>query len=79
MPEYVECAFFIPLVGDRNLSHGVSHSRAAWAWLRRELDRLFEGGTEAPGRYKGFYRDPDTGQKVEDDSKRFLVAVPKRN
>jgi hypothetical protein len=27
--------------------------------------------------YKGFYRDPDTGEKVSDESHEYTVALPR--
>jgi hypothetical protein len=35
----------------------------------------FDGGTAAPDLYRGFYRDPDTGLRVDDEARRFIVAV----
>lgn len=73
----VECSFFIPLQRDANLSDGASHPQEAWDWLDNELFDRFGGGTMAPGTYRGFYTDPDTGQRVADESNRFIVAVRK--
>jgi len=73
--ELVECSFFIPLRRDSNLSDGASHPIEAWEWLDYELFARFRGGTKAPGEYHGFYEDPDTGQRVDDDSYRYFVAV----
>jgi len=42
----------------------------------RELFARFRGGTIAPGFYKGFYEDPDTGERVDDESQKYLVALP---
>ena len=36
----------------------------------------FDGVTQAPGLYSGAYRDPDTGERVNDESRRFIVALP---
>ena len=44
--------------------------------LDMELFDRFGGGTAAPGKYRGFYTDPDTKQRVGDESFRFIVAVP---
>ncbi len=74
----VECSFFIPLRRDANLSDGASHLQEAWEWLDNELWDRFHGRTMAPGKYHGFYQDPDTGQRVADESYRYVVAVPKR-
>jgi hypothetical protein len=77
-PNLVECSFFIPTRRDANLSDGASHPREAWDWLDNEMFTRFHGATTAPGEYHGFYQDPDTGERVADDSLRFIVAVPKR-
>ncbi|HUY89110.1 MAG TPA: hypothetical protein VMV10_10275 [Pirellulales bacterium] len=72
----LECAFFIPIRRDANLSDGDLHSEKAWAWLKRELFLHFEGATVAPGFYEGFYKDPDTGEQVTDRSRMYIVAAP---
>ncbi len=41
----------------------------------RLYDR-FEARTLAPDRYKGFYKNPDTGKRVDDESRRYIVAIP---
>ena len=75
----VECAFFIPLRRDANLSDGALHPVEAWEWLDNELFLRFSGGTMAPGEYRGFYQDPDTAERVDDASYRFIVAVAKKD
>ena len=74
-----ECSFLIPIRRDANLSDGKSHSRKLWIWLDRELEERFEGRTVAPGRYEGFYRDPDTQERVSDESVKYIVAVRESN
>lgn len=71
----IECSFFLPITRDRILSDGGRHSPVLWEWLDFELFDQFEGGTIAPGYYRGFYRDPETGEMVEDACKRFTVAI----
>ena len=73
-----ECSFFIPVRRDAELSDGQPHSRAAWRWLDRSLFEMFGGGTRAPGLYRGFYRDPDSGERVSDSSHEYTVAVLRR-
>ena len=71
----VECSFLIPVRRDANLSDGKIHAPELWAWRDEELLDRFYGRTVAPGRYEGFYVDPDTQEKVSDESMRFVVAV----
>ena len=73
----LECSFLIPVRRDPHLSDGRLHDRVVWRWLRRELFVRFGGATLAPGRYSGFYTDPDTGEQVSDESRRYFVALPK--
>jgi hypothetical protein len=72
----VECSFLIPIRRDRGLSDGKLHLTTTWAWLEEELC-VFGGATRAPDLYEGWYLDPDTGQRVRDRSRRYLVAMPK--
>ena len=65
----------IPLHRDKNLSDGRRHKRAAWRWLDSELYE-FGGATRAKESYQGWYIDPDTGNRVTDESKKYFVAVP---
>ncbi|HEX4130046.1 MAG TPA: hypothetical protein VHZ24_08380 [Pirellulales bacterium] len=74
--DYLECSFFIPLVRDAELADGEPHPRRVWKWLDNELYVRFRGGTTAPGEYRGFYQDPDTGKQTSDRSRRFIVAIP---
>ena len=71
----LECSFFIPIRRDANLSDGGPHSAEDWEWLNDELFGRFGGRTIAPGLYDGFYRDPDTKERVADESRNFIVAV----
>jgi hypothetical protein len=72
----VECSFLVPIRRDANLSDGDLHSAESWEWLEAELYASFAGGTLAPGLYQGFYRDPDTGARVSDESRKYIVALP---
>ena len=76
MSQIVECSFFVPLRRDANLSDGAVHPKEAWTLLDMEMFDRFGGGTTAPGKNRGFYTDPDTKQRVGDESRRFIVAVP---
>lgn len=74
---YLECSFLIPIYRDADLSDGQLHSPFVTEWLKDQLYILFGGVTVAPGEYKGFYKDPDTGQRISDKSHKYEVAVPK--
>jgi hypothetical protein len=77
--EYFKCSFLIPVRGETALSDGSSHAPHQWNWLRSELWDRFQGATESPGMYVGFYQDPDTKSIVHDESRRFTVAVPRKD
>jgi hypothetical protein len=72
----LECSFLIPIRRDEKLSDGEPHDPELWEWLDEELFARFDGGTVAPGQFAGFYRDPDTSQRVDDLSFKYTVAVP---
>ena len=72
---YVECYFLVPIVRDANLADGEPHTTESWEWLTDELWDRFGGATVAPGFYEGFYRDPDTGERVADKSRKYIVAM----
>lgn len=72
----LECSFFVPIRRDADLSDGELHSTDIWEWLDDELFDRFSGRTIAPGLYDGFYRDPDTQERVADESRKFIVALP---
>ena len=71
------CTFLVPVNRDADLSDGQPNSPATWSWLETALYERFGGGTRAPGLYEGFYRDPDTGAKVSDESREYAVALPR--
>ena len=71
----LECSFLIPIRRDANLSDAGEHDPKTWEWLSTEIFNRFRGGTGAPGMYQGFYEDPDTHQRVADESYKFFVAI----
>ncbi|MFQ5731192.1 MAG: hypothetical protein ACE5KM_04460 [Planctomycetaceae bacterium] len=73
--KYTECSFLIPICGDANLSDGDPHPVEYWEWLFDELFERFGGGTLAPGMWEGFYTDPDSGTRVSDESRKYIVAI----
>jgi hypothetical protein len=70
----LECSFLIPVRRDRNLSDGERQFPEAWAWLRDEMYE-FGGVTESTQTYSGWYPDPDTRERVWDESRKFFVAI----
>ena len=74
--QHLECSFYITVRRDSILSDGEIHENDVWEWLEFEMFDRFRGGTSALGFYRGFYEDPDTGEKVDDESRKFIVAVP---
>lgn len=71
-----ECSFLIPIRGDVDLSDGDLHPTDAWQWLADEIFVLFGGGTIAPGLWEGFYTDPDSGARIADESRKYIIAIP---
>jgi hypothetical protein len=65
----------MPRRRDANLSDGGEHEPETWDWLTTELFNRFHGSTAAPGSYHGPYEDPDTHERVADESYRFIVAI----
>lgn len=72
---FVECSFLVPIRRDAHLSDGGEHDRETWEWLTTELFDRFHGATVAPGKYQGFYEDPNTQRQVADESCRYIVAL----
>jgi hypothetical protein len=64
----------MPLRRDRNLSDGKRHTQEAWDWLDGALYPL-GGCTYAGEKQTGWYPDPDTGERVWDESWKYTVAV----
>lgn len=73
----LECAFLIPLRRDKILSDGKKHERKTWEWLRKQLFQ-FGGGARGNETMSGFYEDPDTHERVWDDSWKYFVAVRRK-
>jgi hypothetical protein len=71
----LECSFLIPVSRDSNLADGGKHQPLLWDWIENELHDRFGGLTLAPGTQQGSYIDPDTQQRIVDESVKFTVAV----
>jgi hypothetical protein len=71
----IECSFLIPTRRDWRLSDGAEQSPNSWKWLESNLLSLFEGVTPDRGLLDGFYKDPETGRIVVDQSYKYTVAV----
>src|SRR5271166_130136 len=74
----LECSFLIPLRRDPNLSDGQLHEREAWLWLDEEL-YVFGGASWSGEPQEGWYIDPDTGERMPDLSKKFFVALTRKD
>ena len=48
-----------------------------WNYFREKLFEEFGGFTIAPGNYSGCYTDPDTCNIVYDQSRKYILALPK--
>ena len=71
-----ESYFFMPIRRDLHLSDGELHATSSWDWLEvQELYRRFEAWTHAPGLYRGVYKDPDTGARVPDESRKYILML----
>jgi hypothetical protein len=73
----LECSFLIPFRRDALLSDGKPHLRSAWRWLEDSL-LPFEGGSRDTAPTEGWYPDPDTGARVWDRSRRYVVAIARK-
>jgi hypothetical protein len=71
----LECSFLIPTHHDSRVSDGAEQSPNSWKWLESNLLTLFEGVTPDRGLLDGFYKDPDSGRIVVDQSYKYTVAV----
>jgi hypothetical protein len=76
--DQVECSFLIPLTRDAVGSDGRPHPPLVWEWLDHQLFSKCSGLTMAPGEYSGSYIDPEQQVRVDDQSRRFIVALPRR-
>jgi hypothetical protein len=74
----VECSFLIPTRRDKNLADGQPHTTDAWGWLEQALAQ-FGGGAQAMALYRGWYLDQDTKEPVRDLSRKYVVAVRRKN
>jgi hypothetical protein len=73
----LECSFLIPIRRDRNLADGKPHKHGAWDWLDGQLVQ-FGGGSLALELYEGGYVDPDTHERITDRSKKYTIALPRK-
>ncbi len=63
----------MPIREDANVGNGELHSHDKWEWLREELYARFGGWNIAPNLYPGGWIDPETGERIEDESRKHFV------
>lgn len=76
--KFIQTSFFIPLYEDNDIGNGRLHPSTRWTQYQKNLYVNFGAWTLAPGYYKGSYKDPDTGLEVVDLSRKYILAVPKK-
>ncbi len=77
--KFIQTSFLIPLHEDKDIGNGRLHPETRWKQFQRKLYNAFGAWTLAPGNYKGSYEDPETGLEVSDLSRKFILAVPKKD
>lgn len=75
----IQTSFLIPLREDKDIGNDRLHPATRWAVFQRKLYAAFGAWTLAPGNYEGSYRDPDTGFEVSELSRKYILAVSKRD
>lgn len=75
--EKVETTVLIPMKEDRNVGNSDFHPHTRWTKLDEDLYDKFKGWTVSPGLYEGNYPDPDTGEKVTDSSRVYIIDIDK--
>lgn len=76
--KYIQTSFLIPMHEDNDIGNSRLHPATRWKQFQRKLFITFGAWTLAPGNYKGSYKDPDTGLEVRDLSRKYILAVPKK-
>jgi len=74
----LECSFLVPIRRDKEISDGKLHPERKWRWLNEGLFELFGGHTLAPGFYQGQWLNPKSGVPIADESRKYIVAVPRK-
>lgn len=77
--KFVQTSFLIPLHEDKYIGNGRLHPATRWTQFQGKLYTTFDAWGLAPGCYKGSYKNPDTGLEVSDLSRKYILAVPKRD
>lgn len=71
----IQTSFFVPLTDDRTRD---IHSYLKFEQLERQLFIKF-GGWSYEGIIKGVYKDPDTGEPVQDYSRKYCIALEQKD
>ena len=76
---FIQTTFLIPLYEDKNFGNGKLHPATRWTQFHKKLYATFGAWTLAPGEYRGSYKDPQTGEEVPDLSRKYILAVSKKD
>lgn len=75
----IKTCFQVPIREDKSLGNGELHHPERWRQLDIHLYSIFGAYTLAPGLYYGPWKDPDTNGRVNDFSRKYIVAIAKEN
>lgn len=74
----VQTTFLVPIREDKSIGDGELHPEGRWGELIEILYEEFGGWTIAPDFYPGGWKNPKTGERIEDESRKYFVDIKRK-
>lgn len=74
----IQTTFLVPIREDKSIGNGELHPEQKWECLTEKLYLEFSGWTIAPNFYPGGWINPKTGERIEDESRKYFVDIKKK-
>ena len=74
----IQTTFLVPLKEDDDIGNGKLHPESRWQELQKIMYVGFGGWTIAHDFYLGGWVNPNTGKKIEDQSRKYFVDIKKK-
>lgn len=77
--QIIQTTFLVPIREDKKVGNGELHPEWRWEDIIEELYKKFGGWTMAPNLYPGGWVNPKSGNRIDDESRKYFVDIKRKD